>query len=101
MNLKVCIECGDLADGTRCHACAAQAAQRRDQRRGSAHARGYTRAWNKQAAQVKRAQPTCDVCGTTEDLTVDHIVPKRRGGTDDRDNLVTLCRRHNSSKGAG
>lgn len=32
------------------------------------------------------------------DLTVDHIVPKARGGTDSVDNLTVLCRACNSRK---
>lgn len=42
----------------------------------------------------------CRNCGTHCDLTVDHIVPLARGGTDDLDNLQTLCRSCNSRKGA-
>ena len=32
--------------------------------------------------------------GQGRGLTLAHLVPKRRGGTDDPTNLVTLCRRH-------
>ena len=99
-SLKVCIDCGDLADGTRCPTCRAELDRRIGQQRGGAQARGYTRQWQNRAAKVKRQQPTCAVCGTTEDLTVDHVVPKNAGGTDDLGNLRTLCRRHNSSKGS-
>jgi hypothetical protein len=38
-------------------------------------------------------------CPVTTDLTIDHIVPLSRGGTDDLDNLRFLCRPHNSAKG--
>jgi 5-methylcytosine-specific restriction endonuclease McrA len=38
-------------------------------------------------------------CGVLADLTIDHIVPLSRGGTDDLTNLRFLCRSHNSSKG--
>ena len=38
-------------------------------------------------------------CGATEDLTVDHIVPRYLGGADDIGNLQFMCRRHNSIKG--
>lgn len=38
-------------------------------------------------------------CRSTEDLTVDHIVPVVRGGRSEVDNLQTLCRRCNSRKG--
>jgi len=39
-------------------------------------------------------------CEVVSDLTVDHIVPLSRGGSDDLENLRFLCRPHNSSKGA-
>lgn len=42
------------------------------------------------------ADPACLV---TTDLTIDHIVPLSRGGTDDLENLRFLCRSHNSAKG--
>lgn len=40
----------------------------------------------------------CVYCGSTEDLTCDHVVPLVRGGTNDNDNLATACRPCNSSK---
>jgi 5-methylcytosine-specific restriction endonuclease McrA len=42
----------------------------------------------------------CAKCGATEDLTIDHIIPMARGGTNDLENLQILCRKCNSSKGA-
>ena len=42
----------------------------------------------------------CQECGKSEDLTIDHIVPLSKGGTDDLDNLRWLCRKCNSRKGA-
>jgi 5-methylcytosine-specific restriction endonuclease McrA len=33
------------------------------------------------------------------DVTVEHIVPRRRGGTDDADNLALACARCNYQKG--
>lgn len=43
---------------------------------------------------------TCQRCGSHTDLTVDRIYPVSRGGTNEFDNLQTLCRPCNSSKGA-
>lgn len=42
----------------------------------------------------------CLHCGTTENLSLDHIHPYSRGGQDTLDNLQTLCRPCNSRKGA-
>lgn len=42
----------------------------------------------------------CVLCGTSEDLTIDHVYPRLLGGDDGEGNLQTLCRSHNSSKGA-
>lgn len=42
----------------------------------------------------------CLHCGAIEDLTVDHILPWSLGGSDELDNLQTLCRPCNSRKGA-
>lgn len=39
-------------------------------------------------------------CTVDTDLTVDHVVAKVNGGTDDEWNLITACRSCNGSKGA-
>jgi hypothetical protein len=40
----------------------------------------------------------CVICGAKEDLSIDHIIPRSKGGTNDPENLQTLCRSCNSSK---
>lgn len=47
----------------------------------------------------KRDNYTCQYCGSIKDLTIDHIVPKSRGGLNTWDNLVTCCRKCNLKKG--
>ena len=42
----------------------------------------------------------CVYCGSSENLTVDHIRPKSKGGTNTADNLVTACRPCNQAKGS-
>lgn len=42
----------------------------------------------------------CQVCGTDRRLTVDHLHPYIYGGTDDLDNLRTLCHSCNARRGA-
>lgn len=41
----------------------------------------------------------CCRCGTTENLTTDHIVPKSIGGKDYLINLQTMCKECNELKG--
>jgi CRISPR/Cas system Type II protein with McrA/HNH and RuvC-like nuclease domain len=46
----------------------------------------------------KRDNNTCCYCGSQRNLTIDHIIPKSRGGNNSWDNLVTSCFRCNSKK---
>jgi predicted restriction endonuclease len=41
----------------------------------------------------------CAYCGDTENLTLDHITPRSKGGTDRITNLVCACNSCNKSKG--
>lgn len=52
------------------------------------------------AAVYERDGHACVTCGSGDDLTLDHVVPWSRGGSDAADNLQTMCRPCNSSKGA-
>lgn len=52
------------------------------------------------AAIYERDEYACLMCGSTDDLTLDHIYPWSKGGEDTLENLRTLCRSCNSSKGA-
>lgn len=96
---RACLDCGEPTPAPRCQECQAASDRRTDQQRGSRQARGYDRQWQRKSARVRREEPACAICGSTDDLTVDHITPKAAGGTDDRENLTTLCRKHNSAKG--
>lgn len=40
----------------------------------------------------------CKYCKTTENLTVDHKIPKSQGGSNDKKNLQCLCKRCNQTK---
>ncbi|HEX2185191.1 MAG TPA: HNH endonuclease, partial [Chloroflexota bacterium] len=47
-----------------------------------------------------RDKHTCQYCGLpTRELTLDHVVPKHRGGGHSWDNLVSACRQCNHRKG--
>ena len=51
-------------------------------------------------AVYKRDGGQCVYCGSTENLSLDHVIPFSRGGSDNPENLVTCCKSCNSSKGA-
>lgn len=55
--------------------------------------------WVVRAHVLARDQFRCVECQATETLTIDHIVPHSKGGSDEEANLRTLCRRCNSKKG--
>lgn len=74
-----------------------------DRSRGTRHDRGYGGDWEKKRQRIfRRDNGLCQECLRNGVLTAvgdkpysawcDHIVPKAEGGTDDDDNLQTLCR---------
>jgi 5-methylcytosine-specific restriction protein A len=94
--LHMCPRCGALerAQGY-CPACRRQ----RSRRRGTRQQQGYTDHWLRLRDAAIRAQPWCSQCGTTHDLTGDHILPLSRGGINEPTNIRVLCRRCNSRRG--
>lgn len=49
---------------------------------------------------MRRDNFTCMYCGSKNDLTIDHVLPKSRGGKDIWENLTTACERCNVKKGS-
>lgn len=47
---------------------------------------------------MKRDGFTCMYCGDVNDLTIDHIIPKSKGGKTTWENLVTACNKCNNLK---
>lgn len=77
--------------------------------RGSASQRGYGAKWRaiRRAVIDEWVAANGSLCPGyrvdshySSDLTVDHIVAKKLGGTDHRSNLAVLCRSCNARKGA-
>ncbi len=48
---------------------------------------------------LRRDHHTCQYCGSRKNLTLDHVIPKSKGGTHTWDNVVTACSSCNSRKG--
>jgi 5-methylcytosine-specific restriction endonuclease McrA len=47
----------------------------------------------------RRDDATCQYCGSIKNLTIDHVVPKSRGGGDTWTNMVVACLKCNLRKG--
>lgn len=52
------------------------------------------------AAIYRRDNNTCQYCGSTRSLTIDHVIPRCRGGADTWENLTLACSRCNTIKGS-
>lgn len=107
---KACAKpgCPELVDAgvTYCDRHRRQRYKREDEQRGTAHQRGYTRAWAKARKRYLAANPICVECDKEGRLTpateVDHIEP-HKGDRDlfwDESNWQSLCKSHHSSKTA-
>lgn len=93
-----------VRSGRYCQAHQAAVSQSYDAQRGSASRRGYGSRWRRLRMMYLREHPLCVVCAAEKRIVpateVDHIVPKREGGSDDDDNLQALCKVCHSRKTA-
>lgn len=51
-------------------------------------------------AHLVRRDKGCLICGSTKRLTIDHVIPRSKGGSNKFSNMQLLCFRHNQEKGA-
>jgi 5-methylcytosine-specific restriction endonuclease McrA len=66
-------------------------------------ARSLERLWRPPAVNrreiLKRDRYRCQYCGSRSRLTLDHVIPRSRGGGDTWENLVAACESCNGIKG--
>lgn len=48
---------------------------------------------------MRRDNYSCQYCGAVRNLTLDHLLPRSRGGATNWQNLITACSRCNARKG--
>jgi 5-methylcytosine-specific restriction enzyme A len=70
----------------------------REETRPSRHERGYGNDWYRTSRLILiRDNHICHYCGAHA-TTVDHVISKAKGGSDDHTNLVAACASCNASK---
>ena len=105
--LRPCLGCGVLVIaekrnvGARCVACQRVRkeqfpARQRQSPQASSARRGYGHAWRKLSREARRTHPFCVDCGTSDDLTGDHLRWPARTLLD----VEVVCRSCNSKRGA-
>jgi len=79
-----------------------EARKQYDRWRGSAASRGFGHNWRKLRLMTLHAQPTCVYCEAVGLVvpsdSVDHRLPKSKGGDDSPGNLAGTCQRCNYRK---
>lgn len=95
---KPCVRCGELTEQSRCQDCRNDTNKERatNGKRTAAGAR-----WKRLSIRLRKLQPWCDHCGTSDDLTVDHIIPvSERPDLEFKvENCRILCRPENAARG--
>jgi 5-methylcytosine-specific restriction endonuclease McrA len=61
---------------------------------------GQTALYRRLRHQLILKYKKCRICGSRNDLTIDHIVPMRIGGKHEIKNIQLLCRSCNAKKGS-
>ena len=102
---RLCNGCSQFTPGLlrgRCPECARRYERERSRKRraakGSTTQRGYGVGHQRLARAAINQHPWCAVCGSTNDLTADHVVPLSKGGTNTLSNYQVLCLRCNTHK---
>ena len=96
MTLQPCIECGELSQNNRC--AAHRIIRPRADKTNTTHVAFKNDArWKKLSKKLRKLSPFCELCGTSDDLTVDHRVRAvdRPEWSYEIDNCRILCRYHN------
>lgn len=71
-----------------------------EQTRETSTQRGYDRRWQKTRIFILNRDPICKICNRAPSTEVDHIIPRKKGGTDDPRNLQGACKPCHSTKTA-
>ena len=89
---RPCRDCGRPNPRAQCAACARDADARRGRRQSRGYGADYDRARRAMVARAWQAGDPCVICGLPfermADITAEHLVPVRAGGSGDLANLA-------------
>ena len=85
--LRPCLECGEPSEDNRC---VEHRANERTRKASNRERRTNTGKWQRFSRRLRRLSPFCEKCGTTEQLSVDHIIPFSQ--RPDLEYVVANCR---------
>lgn len=93
MTMTSCLVCGELSERARCE----QHRITKTKTNTDHVAFANNARWKKLSKKLRKLSPFCELCGTPEDLTVDHLVrvTDRPEWTYEIDNLRVLCKTDN------
>lgn len=107
MSLKPCIVCGEPSDETRCSDHRIDHALAKDERRGSARARGYGSAWDRLSRKARKLQPFCldaHLSPCSGPLTTDHKPEAWQRVAEGKplrlSDVEVVCDGHNAARGS-
>ena len=73
---RLCYKCRQPIEGPRCKPCERD----RSRSRGTPTQQGYGPAWQRFSKRLRQEHPWCLNCGASQNLTVDHVVPRSSAG---------------------
>lgn len=96
--MKPCLSCGEPSPKSRCPDCRKDVIR---ERKDSGQRTAAGGRWKRLSIRLRKLQGWCDHCGTTENLTVDHIIPvsERPDLEFVVENCRILCRSANAARG--
>ena len=101
--MRPCADCGEPTEQSRCEEHRLEQQRKQPPPKLTYRQRGYDSAWDRLSRRARRIQPWCTDCGTTEDLTADHLPSawqrKQQGLAVRLEDVDVTCRSCNTKRG--
>lgn len=100
MTMRPCLDCGEPSTASRCDEHRRADLRQRQGERDKTSPHWNRNRWKKLSIRLRRMSPFCELCGSTTQLQIDHIIPvsERPDLTFVVENLRVLCARCNGAR---